>query len=170
MSLKFVTGHQEAITNLYTDVGLNAVVCYDVANFPVSSLAAFYPPEYLAKCASVTVAVSGDAQNQRDWMVICPFRVDQTGAQRDKVYDVDPFVVTLDQDSGVPSLTGIVAYHSHFAERTSPVSGYQHLTKEATVTALRQQLMSGSKPIAMAPPPVLNALQHMARVFVDTLS
>ena len=46
MPLKFVTGHQEAVTNLYTDVGTNAVVCFDVKEFPVSSLAAFYPPGY----------------------------------------------------------------------------------------------------------------------------
>ncbi len=170
MPLKFVTGHQEAVTNLYTDVGMDAVVCYDIPHFPTGSLAGFYPAEYLAKCVSVIVAISGDAHNERDWLVICPYRVDQTGAQRDKVYDVDPFVVTLDSDTGLPAATGIVAYHAKFENRTSPVSGYQHLTKEGTVAALRQQVVTGSKPLAAAPASVLNALQHMSRVFVDKLS
>ena len=170
MPLKFVTDHQEAITNLYTDVGLDAVVCYDLPHFPTGSLAAFYPADYLAKCVSVTVAISGDAHNDRDWMVICPYRIDETGARHDKVYDLDPFVVTLDSDTGLPSATGIVAYHCKFDDRSSPVSGYQHLTKEGTVTALRQHVVTGAKPLTAVPAPVLRALQHMSRVFVDKLS
>ena len=170
MKLKFVTGHQEAVSNLYTDVGSNSVVCYDVPNFSTSSLASFSPPEYLAKCVSVSVAVSGDASHGREWMVICPFRVDQTGAHGDKVYDIDPFVATLDPDSGTPSLTGIVAYHQSFGGRTEGISGYQHLTKEATVSALRQQLVTGAAPVSAAPPSVLNALQHMAGLFVRELT
>ena len=170
MPLKFITGHEEALTNLFENVQANSVVCYDVSNFPVSSLSAFYPPSYLAKCISVTVAVSGDNTNQRDWMVICPFRIDQTGRQRDKVYDIDPFVVTLDQNSGTPSLTGIVAYHQDFDQRTSPVSGFQHVSREATVAALRLQMVTGAAPIATAPAPVLNALQHMAKMFIAELA
>lgn len=169
MNLKYITDHQEAVVNLYADVGSNSVVCYDVANFSGSSLASFYPPEYLAKCVSVSVAVSGDANQGRDWMVICPFRVDQSGTQGAKVYDIDPFIVTLDPDSGTPSLTGIVAYHQSFEGRTESVSGYQHLSKEATVAALRGQLITGAAPISAAPPPVINALQHMAGLFVREL-
>lgn len=169
MSLKFVTGHAQALTNLFTDVGTDSVICYDVNNFPVSSLSAFYPPAYLNKCTSVTVATSGDNTRQRDWMVICPFRVDETGRHGAKVYDVDPFVVTLDQDSGRPAETGIVAYHQDFPARTSPISGYQHLSQQATVATLRQQLITGSAPVADAPPQVLHALQHMVQVFQSEL-
>jgi hypothetical protein len=170
MSLKFITGHQIALTNLYNDVGANSVVYYDVPNFPVSSLSSFYTPDYLAKCTSVTVAVSGDEKNQRDWMIICPFRLDESGTKGDKVYDIDPFVVTLDQDTGSPSLTGIVAYHQKFNGRPSPISGYQSLSREATVAALRQQVVTGSSPISAAPPPVLNALRHMVDVFRNNLT
>ena len=117
------------------------------------------------------MAVSGDAPNQRDWLVICPFRVDETaGASGAKVYDIDPFVATLDADSGLPAATGIVAYHQKFEGRTSAVSGHDHLSKAATVIALRQQLVTGSSPLSSAPEPVLNALHHMAQIFVRALS
>jgi len=170
MPVKYVTGHQEAVTNLYTDIELNAVVCYDGPDFPASSLAAFYPPAYLAKCVTATVAVSGDATNQRDWMVLCPFRVDESGAPGAKVYDIDPFVVTLDADTGLPAPTGIVAYHQKFEGRTSAVTGHGEWSKAATVTALRQQLVTGVSPLPVAPAAVLNALQHMSQVFVNALS
>jgi hypothetical protein len=167
-NLKLITDHKDAVANLFADVGKNNVVCYDVEEFPASGFSSFYPKPYLDKCSCVTVATSGDAHNH-DWMVVLPFRIDESGRAGPKVYDIDPFVVTFDSDTGSPAATGIVAYHQSFESRTSPISGYDHLTKPQTVTALRQQLTTGYYPISDAVPPVAEALHHMADLFRKTL-
>lgn len=43
----------------------------------------------LNKCTHVEIAVSGDASNGRDWMLIVPYRVDATQGNK-KCYDIDP--------------------------------------------------------------------------------
>lgn len=166
--LKFITDHKDAVTNLFADVGKNSVLCYDLEKFPASGFATFYPKPYLDKCQSVTVATSGDAHN-RDWMVVLPFRVDDPGKAGQKAYDIDPFVITFDADTGVPAATGIVAYHQSFEGRTTPISGYDHLTKPQTVAVLRQHLNTGHYPISGAAPAVAGALHHMADLFRKTL-
>ena len=82
-----------------------------------------------------------------------------------KVYDIDPFVVTLDASTSEASATGCIAYHQDFTMRTSQICGYKHLTKQQTVTALRMQLVTGRAPLQQAPDAVANALNHMTGIF-----
>lgn len=162
-NLKFVTGYSQALTSLYADVGKGNCICYDIDTFPGSGLSGFYPPTYLSKCSSVSVAISGDA-NQRDWLAVVPFRVDAAKSGK-KFYDQDPFIISFDADSGTPAETGIVAYHQDYSGRTTPISGYDHLSKPETIAALRLELTTGKYPVSEAAPEVITALQHMATVF-----
>ena len=161
---KFITGHEEAVKNLFADVGKNNVLCYDIPKFESYGLSGFYPKSYLDKCTNVTIATSGD-EHGRDWMVIAPYRVDDSGTAGQKVHDLDPFVVTFDANSGSPAATGIVGYHQNFDNRTSAISGYKQLTKAQTVAALRNQINTGSYPLTGAAAEVQKALHHMANLF-----
>lgn len=142
--LKFVTGHAAALKNLYDDIGRSNYVCYDIPSLPASRLSEFFPRHYLDKCSSITIAISGGANNQ-DWLGMIPFRVDaqKNGA---KVYDQDPFIISFDADNGKPAETGILAYHQNYDGRTSPISGYDTISKPETVAALRQQVTTGKYP------------------------
>jgi hypothetical protein len=85
--LKFITGHENALTKLFADVGKDNVVCYDVADFQSYGFSGIYPKGYLDKCASVTIATSGDGQDC-NWMLMAPYRVDHSGESGHKVYDL----------------------------------------------------------------------------------
>jgi hypothetical protein len=166
---KFITGHAAAVIKLREDVGSGNFRCYDIDSFMESPIPECYPSGYLAKCSHVTVAVSGDPQAGREWMVICPFRVDTSGTGGAKVYDIDPFVVTLDPITQAPTPSGCIAYHQDFTKRTSSISGFESLTKPETVTALRRQLVTGKATLEYVPEPVSYALNHMTGIFTKLL-
>ena len=165
---KLVTCHTPAVENLFLSVGGNNFCCYDVPNFPISSLSTFYTPEYLSKCSHFTVAISGEAKAGKDWLLVCPHRIDNSGKFNAKVADLDPFIAVLDSASWKVYPTGIVRYHSNFDERTSLIEGYESLSKAETVATLRQELVTGLAPLAEAPNNVLNALQFMVTDFKKT--
>jgi len=172
MTTKFITGHAPAVNKLREDVGSGNYRCYDIDTFMESPIPECYPSGYLAKCSHVTVAVSGDPRAGREWMVICPFRVDTSGTAGAKVYDIDPFVVTFDPVTQAQSPSGCVAYHQAFIKRTSSISGisgFEILTKPETVTALREQLVTGQATLEYVPEPVSFALHHMTGIFTKLL-
>ncbi len=119
------------------------------------------PIRYLEKCSHVIVATSGSVNEGRDWMAICPIRVDaKAGA-----YDIDPAIVVFDSASLEPGPSGLVGYHQSYAGRTEPISGaYDWHDFSGTVEELRTQVTTGVAPLGEAPSRVLNSLHHMADI------
>ena len=149
----------EALGKLIEDVPAGNVRTYDVSSFP-SGIEVF-PEGYLEKCSHVTVATSGSVTEGRDWMVVCPARVDaKAGA-----YDIDPAIIVLDSTSLEPGPSGLVGYHQNYDGRTEAITGaYDWQDHQGTVADLRTQITTGVAPLAEAPPEVLNSLHHMAEI------
>jgi len=146
----------EAIEKLIDDVPAGNVRTYDVSSFP-SGLDVF-PDAYREKCSHFHVATSG-APDGRDWMVICPSRIDPKAAST----DIDPAIVVLDSSSRGAGPSGLVGYHQDYAGRTLPITGaYDWQDHSGTVERLREQITTGTAPLEAAPPEVLSSLHHMA--------
>ncbi len=151
---------QQAAAKLWADVGCNNVKVYDIPDYQQKANIEVHPSSLLDKCTHVEVAVSGDAATGRDWMLVAPYRVDANKANQ-KCYDIDPTLLILDADTGTPHPSGVAAYHQNFADRTSPIAGFDQGTVPQTVQALRQTLTNGVRPLESGSPQVLNALQFM---------
>jgi hypothetical protein len=162
MTLKTIHGCENALEPLYREVGTNSFMFFQPDDNLFQSLSGFYPTSYLKKCTSIVVAVSGEANSSTDWLVVCPFRVDEDKDDGRKSYDLDPFVITADRTVGELAPIGIVAYHQRFEGRTTPVDGFEEFTLCETVATLKQRLPSEPTDISQIPLPVRNALDHMA--------
>jgi hypothetical protein len=101
----------------------------------------------------------------KTWMVIAPYRLDESKATREKCYDIDPVLFVLDSSSLSQHPSGVVAYHQGYDGRTTPVSGYETYPMGKAVTDIRSKIILDQQPLPNAPPEVLNALQHMVRKF-----
>jgi len=71
MPFKIITDHQLAAERFIEDVGSNNVRYFDIPEFTSDVIPSVYPASYLAKCTSVTIAVSGSVGEGVDWMVVC---------------------------------------------------------------------------------------------------
>ena len=80
-NFKLIADHQAAAERFISEVGSNAVRYYDINSFQSDIVPSVYPASYLAKCTSMTVAVSGTLSGL-DWMVFCPHRVDRNTMHR----------------------------------------------------------------------------------------
>ena len=157
-----ITDHKEAAEKLSVDVGTNNVRFFDVHTFQENYHFHNYPPAYLDKCSGVTAVISGS--DNTNWMAIAPYRVDVSGSNNEKVYDLDPMIITLDSDTNIASPTAYIGYHQNFQDRTTQISGSAHLSKEDTVSTLREQYCTGSDEFTNAPGEVMAGLQHMADI------
>lgn len=162
MTLKTIYGCETALQPLYREVGTNSFRFYQADDNLFQILSGFYPTSYRKKCTSIVVAVSGEANSSTDWLVVCPFRVDEDKNDGRKSYDLDPFVITADRTVGELSHMGIVAYHQRFEGRTTPIDGFDGLTLCDTVATLKERLPPEPADISQVPLPVRSALDHMA--------
>lgn len=161
---KFITGYQQAARQLVADVGSASFRCYDIDSLPAGIIS----EKYLEKCIQVIVAVSGSHPHSGDWIFVCPYRVDGGRANAGaKVHDIDPAVLFLSHDTGVPQPTGVILYHRNYLRNdpTLEVSGYDCCDLETTVSDLRAQLITGLGSLTDAPQPILNVLTEMVNDF-----
>lgn len=158
---------QQAFAKLYADVGSNNVKVYDVKDYSSRVQLSVQPKQLLEKCTQIEVAVSGEAPTGRDWMVIAPYRLDVNSGK--KFYDVDPILTVLDADSGIPSTSGVVAFHQDFGGRTTEVDGHETDDFASTVSELRNELVTGIAPLESGSPTLLNGLAHMYKKFKDEI-
>jgi len=165
MKQKFFADHNAAAEKLYNDVGVNNVKIYDVQEYERISQIPVHPSSLTSKWSQVVVAASGDATSGRDWMVVAPYRVDETKKTHEKCIDIDPVLFVFDSNSGSPHPSGSVAYHQDFSGRTTAVPGYETVDVAVAVSDLRAKVMSGLDPLPAAPPEVLSSLQHMVTKF-----
>ena len=100
---KEIIDHHAAAERFYADVGSNAVRFYDIPSFASDVTLSVYPLSYLEKCTRAVVAVSGSAVEGKEWMVVCPYRVERDRKNSQMVFDIDPLIMTLDADSFEPS-------------------------------------------------------------------
>jgi hypothetical protein len=163
--IKIITGYQQAVTNLVNDVERDNFTIMNVEDFESKYPLMNYPNNYLEKCSSVVVAVSGNNQTSQDWMLIMPKRVDHSGQAGAKVIDRDPTMIVLDRNTSVPEVSGIVAYHQDYETRTTPLCGYSEFSKEQTVQQLRETITTGCSPLSAAPEDIKQSMYHMAKVF-----
>lgn len=157
-----VDDYRPAGEKLVKDVGDLNVVVYDVPTFQSSFPLKNYPAGYLDKCVSVTVAISGSQGEGINWALIAPYRLDTSGSNKEKVYDIDPMVIALDNGSGIAGEVGYIGYHQNFQGRTTWEPGYSGIAPSVAVTMLRSQVVTGSMPLSAAPEPIKNALAYMA--------
>ena len=145
-----IRDHQTAAENFYRDVGTNNIKTYDVVTFHAQATLKNCPFALTNKWAGVTVAVSGSRDENTDWMLFLPYRVDVSGSKsqpyQEKVYDRDPIIIALDSDTGKPREVALLAQHQSFQDRTTHVPGFVSMSYAETVTTLRSQLVTGSAP------------------------
>lgn len=158
--VKWFDDKTQAAETLFADVGSNNVKVYDIQDYRQKVNIQVHPSPLLDKCSHVEIACSGDVASGRDWMLIAPYRVDEDGDNK-KCYDIDPTLLVLDTDTGKPHASGVAAYHQDFAERTSPIQGFDEGTLSQTVQNLRSRLATGTKPVENGSPQTLNALSFM---------
>lgn len=167
---KFFADKQQAAIRLYQDVGRNNVKCYDVPNYQGLVNVPVHPPGLADKWTHLYVACSGDASTGCDWLAIVPYRVDTSGTAGHKVCDLDSVLLVLDSDTGTPHVSGVAAYHRDFPGRTTPLPGYETLSKEQTVSAVRANITSNLSALGDAPSEVLNALHYVVNQYRPTLN
>lgn len=165
MKQKLFADHNAAAEKLYGDVGANNVRIYQVDEYERVAQLPVHPSNLTEKWSQVVVATSGDPSSLCDWMVIAPYRVDETKKTNEKCIDIDPVLLVLDSDSGSPHPSGAVAYHQNFTDRTTAVPGYDKVDLDAAVADLRTKVTTGLEPLETAPPQVLSALHHMVGKF-----
>lgn len=157
-----VDDYKPAGEKLVNDVGDLNVVVYDVPTFQNKFSFKNYPAGYLDKCVSVSVAISGSQEDGINWALIAPYRVDASGSNNEKVYDIDPMIIALDNGNGMCGGIGYIGYHQDFPGRTTWEPGYSGMALSDAVTELRSQVTSSSIPLSAAPEPIKNALTYMA--------
>ena len=158
-----VDDYRPAGEKLVKDVGDLNVMVYDVPTFQSSFTLKNYPAGYLDKCVSVSVAISGSKGEGINWALIAPYRLDTSGSYKEKVYDIDPMIIALDNGSNKTGEVGYIGYHQNFKGRTTWEPGYSGLALSDAVTTLRSNVTPGSVPLGAAPVPIQNALAHMAQ-------
>lgn len=162
---KEIFDHRVAAKRFYADVGPDAVRFYSIATFASDVTPSVYPRSYLEKCTRAVVAVSGSAVEGKEWMVVCPYRVDRDRRNSQMMFDIDPLVMTLDADSHEPSPVAVIGYHQDFFGRTSPIAGCTFSDIRTTVSQLRVAVTTGLTPLDLSPAEVQGALGHMAGYF-----
>jgi hypothetical protein len=171
MKHKIFDDNNAAAEKLYNDVGVNNVKFYDVQDYERISRIPVHPSSLTSKWSKVIVAVSGDLTSSRDWMVVAPYRVDESKKTHEKCLDIDPVLFVIDRNSGSTHPSGAVAYHQDFSGRTTEVPGYKTVDLSFTVSDLRAKVITGLNPLPNGPPEVLSSLQHMVKKFrADFLS
>lgn len=165
MKQKLFADHNAAAEKLFEDVGANNVRIYQVDEYERIAQLLVHPPTLTEKWSQVVVAASGDLSSHRDWMVVAPYRVDASKKTSEKCIDIDPVLLVLDSNSGLPHPSGAVAYHQTFPDRTTTIPGYEKVDLEAAVADLRTKVTAGIEPLEAAPPQVLSALHHMVGKF-----
>jgi hypothetical protein len=156
----------QAASKMWADVGKNNVNTYDIPDYQAHFQLPTQPQPAADKWAGVTVAVSGEAATGRDWLCICPYRVDEEKKTGEKVYDLDPvLMVILDTNTGKPHPSGVAVFHQDFLGRTIPAPGFMGQPLDVSVSGLRQSFQIGVTSLQTAPPEVLSALQHMYNKF-----
>ena len=158
-----IRDHNDAAKKLAKDVGNNNIRLFDVPSFERNYHFTNYPNDYLSKCSGVTVAIS--SSDDTNWMAIAPYRVDFSGSTSEKVYDIDPMIITLASDNENASPTAYIGYHQKYDNRQIDIQGFAHLSKEDTVTTIRNQYCTGSLEYKNAPKEIESALQYMAKLF-----
>lgn len=163
-----IRDHQAAAENFYRDVGANNITTYDVTTFHALATLKNCPIKLTDKWAGVTVAVSGSAAEKTDWMLLMPYRVDESGSKtqpyREKLYDRDPIIIALDSDTGKPREVALLAHHQSFQDRTTHVPGLISSSYADAVTTLRSQLVTGSKPYVSGSADLHAAMNHMVNL------
>jgi hypothetical protein len=162
---KAISDHRRAAERFYEDVRSNAVRFYDIPGFSEDVTPSVYPVSYLEKCTHVVVAVSAAAVEGREWMIVCPYRVDRDRRKSQMVFDIDPLIMTFDADSLEPSPVAVIGYHLNFEGRTSPISGCTFPDLHTTVSQLRVAVTVGHTALDSTPFEVQAALNHMASYF-----
>ena len=157
-----VHDYKPAGEKLVKDVGDLNVKVYDVPSFQINFPLKNYPNGYLDKCVSVTVAISGSQSENINWALIAPYRIDTSGSNKEKVYDIDPMIIALNNGSGSSGDVAFIGYHQNFHGRTTWEPGYSGIDPSFAVTLLRSQVVTGSMPLSAAPDAIKNALSHMA--------
>jgi hypothetical protein len=162
---KPITDHEKAAQRFLSDLDGNGIITYNISDFAADIVPSVYPTSYLSKCTHATVALSGCAPDQHDYMVICPYRVDRDRGNQQMVYDIDPTIITLDSISLEPSPVAVIGYHQSFLNRTSPITGFAYTDIYTTVNALKQTIYTTGQALSCIPQPVENGLHHMADYF-----
>jgi|GEM_PF-2185121 len=162
---KPITDHEKAALRFLNDLGNNGIITYNITDFAADIVPSVYPASYLSKCTHATVALSGCAPDQHDYMVICPYRVDRNRSEQTMVYDLDPTIITLDSISLEPSPVAVIGYHQNFLGRTSPISGFAYTDIYTTVGKLKDFILTTGQPLSSIPSPVERGLHHMADYF-----
>lgn len=159
---KAITDHSDAALRFLRDLESDGVLCYDIPSFNSDIIPSVYPASYLNKCSHVTVALSGCAPEARQYMVVCPHRVDHDRKSSGFVHDLDPLILTLDANTQEPSPVAVIGYHQSFPGRTSPIAGFTLSDHATTVSQLRSAIITGLDPLSAIPGPVESSLHHMA--------
>lgn len=165
MKQKFFADYNAAAEKLYEDVGVNNVKVYEVAEYGRITNIPVHPAALTEKWSQVVVATSGDVQSGRDWIVVAPYRVDESKETKEKCIDIDPVLFVLDGNSQTFHCSGVIAYHQQFEGRTTSIPGYEQMKFDDAVAELREKVTTGSAPLDTAPPQVLMALEKMVGKF-----
>jgi hypothetical protein len=162
---KKIYDHQESVLRFLYDLKHDGVQCYDIDDFRSDVIPSVYPDSYLSKCTHATVALSGNAPSNQQYMVICPYRVDTDRKNNQMVYDLDPTILVFDSKIQMPSPVAVVGYHQNFYGRTEPIKNFGFSDIATTVQELRKSVVSERMLLPQIPSPVEAALHHMAGYF-----
>lgn len=169
MKQKFFADHSSAGEKLFADVGANNIKVYSIPDYNRLAQVPVHSEKATAKYSQVTVITSGDAGAGINWMAVVGHRVDESPGG-EKVQDIDPVLIALGPNGESAHVSGVVAYHQDFTDRTKPITGYNLHSVQATVTDLRNRLVVDEKPLAEALPEVSASLQHMVGKFRESLA
>lgn len=162
---KPITDHEKAAQRFLSDLAGDGIITYNIADFSADVIPSVYPAGYLGKCSHATVALSGCAPEAQNYMVICPYRVDQDSKNSQMVYDIDPLIITLDAETEEPSPIAVIGYHQNFRGRTSPIAGFAYSDIYTTVAQIQQTIITQGERLDAIPTPVEQGLHHMADYF-----
>jgi len=159
-----VADYRLAGQKLVNDVGDLNVVIFDVPTFHKDYSFKNYPSRYLDKCVAVTVTISGCESDGINWALLAPYRLDIVVNNQEKVYDIDPMILALDNGSGKSRDAGYLAYHLNIPGRTTWVPGYAGISRADAILALRSQLVTQRMPLSEAPVSIKKTLAYMVEV------
>ena len=154
--------HDAAVDRFLKDVGEDSVKLYSIDEFQAGELPDVFPVARMEKCTHAVVALSACEPDQRDYMLMCPYRVDQAEDGSGMVWDIDPMVVAFDSDSMEPQPIAVLGDHQKFEGRTTDIDNIAFSEVSSTVQSLSADFVTTEIPMGEIPDEVASAMHHMA--------
>lgn len=152
--IEYLPSSLSAVDQLRVDVDAMSIKYYTLPEAP----SGIFHPSYAEKCYSFVGGVSGNGSE--DYLIYMALRPDWRKTGDGKVLDIDTaaFCFKTDDQNAAPS--GVALFHQRFDGRTTPLTGYEAFTLEATVNDLHSKLIAESQPLSSAPEMIVNAMTH----------